>query len=38
MTRWKFEELLEEAGFGALYGPRSAEELRDEVDIALDLE
>ncbi len=38
MTRWEFEELLEDAGFDALYGPRSAEELRDEVDAALDLE
>ena len=38
MTRWEFEELLEEAGFSALYGPRSAEELQDEVDVALDLE
>ena len=38
MTRWEFEELLESAGFDALYGPRSTEELRDEVDVALDLE
>ena len=38
MTRWEFEELLEDAGFDALYGPRSTEELRDEVDAALDLE
>ncbi len=38
MTRWKFEELLEDAGFTALYGPRSADELQDEVDSALNLE
>lgn len=38
MTRWELEELLDEAGFSALYGPRSAEELQDEVDVALDLE
>lgn len=38
MTRWEFEELLKEAGFTALYGPRSEEELQDEVDVALDLE
>ena len=38
MSRWEFEELLEDAGFTALYGPRSGEELQDEIDIALDLE
>jgi predicted HTH domain antitoxin len=38
MTRWEFEELLEDAGFDALYGPRSMAELQDEVDVALDLE
>ena len=38
MTRWEFEELLKEAGFTALYGPRSVEALQDEVDVALDLE
>lgn len=38
MSRWEFEELLEEAGFTALYGPRSTEELQNEVDVALDLE
>ena len=38
MTRWEFEEVLEDAGFDALYGPRSTEGLRDEVDVALDLE
>lgn len=38
MTRWELEELLEEAGFTALYGPRSVDELEHEVDAALDLE
>ena len=38
MTRWEFESLLREAGFSALYGPRSADQLTDEVDAALDLE
>ena len=38
LTRWEFEQLLEEAGFTALYGPRSADELGDEIDVALDLE
>lgn len=36
MTRWEFEELLQEA-FTALYGPRTAEDLQDEVDVDLDL-
>lgn len=38
MTRWEFEELLQKTGFTALYGPRTTEELQDEVDVALDLE
>jgi predicted HTH domain antitoxin len=38
MTRWEFEELLEDVGFDALYGPRLPAELQDEVDVALDLE
>jgi predicted HTH domain antitoxin len=38
MSRWEFEDLLEETGFTALYGPRSTQELREEVDVALDLE
>lgn len=38
MTRWEFEELLEESGFTALYGPRSEDAVRDELDAALDLE
>lgn len=38
LTRWEFEELLEEVGFTALYGPRTREQLDAEVDDALDLE
>jgi predicted HTH domain antitoxin len=38
MTRWKFEELLEESGFTALYGPRTGEQLADEIDAARDIE
>ena len=38
MTRWEFEELLEEAGFAALYGPRTGEQLADEIDAARDVE
>lgn len=38
MTRWEFETMLADAGFTALYGPRTREELDDEVDTALDRE
>lgn len=38
MTRWEFEALLEEAGFTALYGPRTRGQLENEVDVATDLE
>lgn len=38
MSRWEFEELLADAGFAALYGPRTREEAEDEVDTALDVE
>ncbi|MUV89482.1 hypothetical protein GJ629_05885 [Halapricum sp. CBA1109] len=34
MSRWEFEELLSEAGFDALYGPRTSEDLDEEVDAA----
>lgn len=37
MTRWEFEELLQEVGFTALYGPRSGEGLQDEIDVAADM-
>jgi predicted HTH domain antitoxin len=36
LTRWEFEELLEEIGFTALYGPRTPEQLDEEIDTALD--
>lgn len=38
LTRWEFEEVLEEAGFTVTGGPRDADELEDEVETALDLE
>jgi predicted HTH domain antitoxin len=38
LTRWEFEELLEETGFTALYGPRTREQLDDEVDAVRDRE
>ena len=38
LERWEFEELLEEVGFTALYGPRTREQLGDEIDVALDRE
>mgnify|MGYP000022828658 CR=1 FL=1 len=37
LSRWEFEEVLEEAGFTALYGPRTDEDLQREVDAARDL-
>lgn len=38
MPRWKFEKILEEAGFTAFYGPRTDTDLQDELDVARDLE
>lgn len=38
LSRWEFEEVLEEAGFAALYGPRTDDDLREEVDIARSLD
>jgi predicted HTH domain antitoxin len=37
LSRWEFEEVLEEAGFTALYGPRTDEDLQREIDAARDL-
>lgn len=37
-TRWEFERILQDAGFAALYGPRTREQLDEEVDAAFDLE
>ncbi|WP_246986005.1 UPF0175 family protein [Halorientalis marina] len=36
MSRWEFEELLEDAGFTSLYGPRTDDELQRELDVARD--
>ncbi|TKX74596.1 hypothetical protein EXE46_07790 [Halorubrum sp. GN11_10-6_MGM] len=38
LSRWEFEEVLEDAGFTSLYGPRTDEQVEREVDIALDLD
>lgn len=38
LSRWEFEEVLEEAGFEAVYGPRTEEAVREEVDVARDLD
>jgi predicted HTH domain antitoxin len=38
MTRWEFEDLLEEVGFDALYGPRTREQLAEEIDVAREIE
>jgi predicted HTH domain antitoxin len=37
LSRWEFKEILKEAGFTALYGPRTDEDLQREVDAARDL-
>jgi predicted HTH domain antitoxin len=33
-TRWEFEEVLRDAGFEALYGPRTADQLEGDPDAA----
>ena len=38
VTRWEMKEILQEAGVGLRLGPRSMDELEDEIDVALDLE
>ncbi|WP_138004417.1 UPF0175 family protein [Halalkalirubrum salinum] len=38
MSRWEFEELLEEAGFTALYGPRTDDDLQAELDVAQNID
>ncbi|MFB6094398.1 MAG: UPF0175 family protein [Halanaeroarchaeum sp.] len=38
MSRWEFEELLEDAGFTSLYGPRTDDELQRELDVARNLD
>lgn len=34
ISRWEFEVILEDAGFSALYGPRTGEQLADKIDAA----
>lgn len=36
MSRWEFEEVLEEAGFEVLYGPRTPDDLESELDAVRD--
>jgi predicted HTH domain antitoxin len=38
MSRWEFEEVLSEAGFESLYGPRTRADLDSEVETVLDSE
>lgn len=38
LSRWEFEELLEETGFTAFYGPRTDDDLRSEIEVARDLD
>jgi predicted HTH domain antitoxin len=38
LSRWEFEEVLEDAGFTSIYGPRTDDQLRQEIDVALDLD
>lgn len=32
MSRWEFEEVLEDAGFSSLYGPRTDDDLQAELE------
>lgn len=34
MSRWEFEELLKDAGFTGLYGPRTDDGLQADLDAA----
>lgn len=36
LSRWEFEEVLKEAGFTALYGPRTDDDLQDELSVVRD--
>lgn len=38
LSRWEFEEVLQEAGVPIQYGPRTREEVVDEVDTARDID
>ena len=37
LSRWEFETRLQEAGFDALYGPRTDDQLTEEIDTARNL-
>jgi len=38
LSRWEFETRLQEAGFDALYGPRTDDQLAEEIDTARNLD
>lgn len=38
LSRWEFEELLRDAGFEALYGPRDDEWLAAELETAREID
>jgi predicted HTH domain antitoxin len=38
VSRWEFEEILEDAGFTSLYGPRTDDKLQRELDVARNLD
>jgi len=38
MSRWEFEAVLEDAGFTALYGPRTDGQLQREIESGLDFD
>jgi predicted HTH domain antitoxin len=38
MSRWEFESVLEDAGFTSLYGPRTDDQLQQEIDVTLDID
>jgi len=38
MSRWEFEEVLEEAGLTALYRPPADADTRNEIDVARELD
>lgn len=37
LSRWEFEEVLEDAGLTSLSGPRTDDQLQREIDVALNL-
>lgn len=38
VSRWEMESILKDAGVDRRYGPRSADELDEEIGTALDIE